>query len=290
MRTRAIAILLLTALLGVVLAHPMAQDRRPGKISPSLRARVAKGERVPVIIELRAQPDDAPDLPRAQAVARGIARAQDGFLIRTPGYGHIKRLTSLPIVAIEVDERVLTHLDADLEVVSVTLDERRKPSLMTSVPLVGAPAAWALGDSGVGWSIAVLDTGVAKNHPFLAGKVVSEACYGTDTATATSMCPGAEDTTGGWLRPAVSCRRKRVRPRHPRRGHRRRAQWHALRRGQGRVDHRDQGLFGHQRFKLLLSRPVSVRRGIRLGHPRRAGSRVCAANTVRHRGREPEPW
>jgi subtilisin family serine protease len=195
MRSRAIAIVLLTALLGVVLAHPMAQGRRPGKISPGLRARVASGARVPVIIELRAQPDDAPDLPRAHAIARGIARAQDGFLLRTPGYGHIKRLTSLPIVAIEVDERVLADLDADPDVVSVALDEPRRPSLMQSVPLVGAPGAWSLGASGTGWSIAVLDTGVDKNHPFLAGKVVSEACYGTNSAAASSSCPGGEDTT-----------------------------------------------------------------------------------------------
>jgi hypothetical protein len=195
MRTRAIAIILLTLLLGVVFAHPMAQGRQPGKISPGLRARVASGARVPVVIELRAQPDDAPDLPRARAEARGIARAQESFLIRTPGYGHIKRLTSLPIVAIEVDERVLADLEADPDVVSVTLDERRKPSLMTSVPLIGAPTAWSLGASGLGWAVAVLDTGVAKQHPFLVGKVVSEACYGTNTADTASMCPGAVESS-----------------------------------------------------------------------------------------------
>jgi hypothetical protein len=69
-----------------------------------------------------------------------------------------------------VDERVLADLDADPDVVSVTLDARRKPSLMQSVPLVGAPAAWALGASGAGWSVAVLDTGVAKQHPFSRAK------------------------------------------------------------------------------------------------------------------------
>src|SRR5262245_62576163 len=147
MRTRAIAFVLLTVLLGVVFAHPRAQGR-PGKIGPGLSARAATGERVPVVIELRAQPDDSPDLPPGQAKARGIAWAQERFLIRTPGYGHIKRLSSLPIVAIEVDEQILTGLDADPDVISVALDEPRPPSLMTSVPLVGAPTAWSLGASG----------------------------------------------------------------------------------------------------------------------------------------------
>src|SRR6185312_8558092 len=60
---------------------------------------------------------------------------------------------------------------------------------------VGAPTAWGLGASGLGWSIAVLDTGVDKTHPFLAGKVVSEACYGTNMAGVASTCPGSVDTT-----------------------------------------------------------------------------------------------
>jgi subtilisin family serine protease len=47
-----------------------------------------------------------------------------------------------------------------------------------------------LGFEGNGWAVAVLDTGVDKNHNFLSGKVVSEACYSTNNFIATSLCPG----------------------------------------------------------------------------------------------------
>src|SRR5262249_8827899 len=51
---------------------------------------------------------------------------------------------------------------------------------------------------GSGKTIAVLDSGVDKNHPWLAGKVVSEACYSTNNSAEqySSLCPGgvAEST------------------------------------------------------------------------------------------------
>lgn len=46
---------------------------------------------------------------------------------------------------------------------------------------------------GVGQTVAILDTGVEKTHPFLMGKVVSEACYSTNNADLSSerpVCPG----------------------------------------------------------------------------------------------------
>ena len=43
-----------------------------------------------------------------------------------------------------------------------------------STPLVGATATQAAGVDGSGQAIAVLDTGIDKAHPFLAGKVVDE--------------------------------------------------------------------------------------------------------------------
>ncbi|HKX27678.1 MAG TPA: PA14 domain-containing protein, partial [Blastocatellia bacterium] len=61
-----------------------------------------------------------------------------------------------------------------------------------SIPIVGADKAWAAGYTGEGKVVAVLDSGVDKNHSFLAGKVVSEACYSTTDLEIgfNSLCPG----------------------------------------------------------------------------------------------------
>jgi subtilisin family serine protease len=50
---------------------------------------------------------------------------------------------------------------------------------------------------GAGKSIVILDTGVDKNHPALANKVVSEACYSTSAAGRgiTSLCPGGASSS-----------------------------------------------------------------------------------------------
>ena len=53
----------------------------------------------------------------------------------------------------------------------------------------------------MGQTIAVLDTGVDKRHPFLSGKIVSEACYSTTNvgSQVSSVCPGGvqESTAPG---------------------------------------------------------------------------------------------
>ncbi|MEM9608136.1 MAG: S8 family serine peptidase [Actinomycetota bacterium] len=50
-------------------------------------------------------------------------------------------------------------------------------ALDRSIPLIGADQLHSQGIDGSGWVVAVLDTAVDPDHPFLAGAVVREACF-----------------------------------------------------------------------------------------------------------------
>jgi subtilisin family serine protease len=81
-------------------------------------------------------------------------------------------------------------LAQDPQVESIQEDALFYPTLVDSTSIVGAVSGWAKGFTGAAQTVAILDTGVDKAHDFFAGKVVSEACYSTNSATSVSVCPG----------------------------------------------------------------------------------------------------
>ena len=102
-----------------------------------------------------------------------------------------KRFETVPYVALDVDNQDFSALLNHPGVLEIYEDKLHAASLSESVPIIRANAAWASGYTGSGWSVAILDTGVDKTHPFLANKVVSEACYSTEMAgVSSSLCPG----------------------------------------------------------------------------------------------------
>ncbi|MFI0418108.1 S8 family peptidase [Spongiactinospora sp. 9N601] len=61
----------------------------------------------------------------------------------------------------------------------VWLDGKVRASLEHSVPQVGAPEAWKSGFDGKGVKVAVLDSGIDRDHPDLRGKVTDERNFTT---------------------------------------------------------------------------------------------------------------
>ncbi|MFF1415241.1 S8 family serine peptidase [Streptomyces sp. NPDC058289] len=98
---------------------------------------------------------------------------------------------TLPMVTLRVNRSGLDSLSTMAGVVSVTEDIPVEPTLNESTAKIGSDVAVAAGKTGAGSAIAILDTGVATGHPFLAGRVKAEACFSvTDAAYgATSLCP-----------------------------------------------------------------------------------------------------
>jgi len=178
----------------------------------ALRAKAEAPGGVRVIVGVKAafQPEGTLVSGHAAMQRGGIAAAQSRVLARIEGYlagAPVTRFETIPYFATRVTAGALEALQKDPDVTSVQEDKLAKADLAQSVPLIHAPEVWAAGYSGSGWAVAVLDTGVDSTHPFLAGKVVSEACYSTTDAgqDCQSACPGgvSESTAAGSAMPPL---------------------------------------------------------------------------------------
>ena len=180
----AVAMAVMVMVIGMAPAHAVPLDSSgpapspTAKVDKALRALVADGHKVRVNVTTRTRAD----LPKA---------VRAGEVVR--------KLHRLPVVTMRVDEAELDQLAAQPGVVSVAEDRPEHATLAESVPLIGGDKTRAAGLTGAGNVVALLDTGVATHHPFLAGRVTSEACFSPIDAGygATSLCPDGTDQQEG---------------------------------------------------------------------------------------------
>lgn len=180
-----------------------AVERTVARDLERLLPRAAQGDQLRVIalFELPEALDAqlAPDESSARRARLG--ELQEEVLARlgaTRAREH-RRFRLVPGLALTVDETALRLLGAMPEVVSIEEDRWQPAALSGSVPLIGAPTAWTAGYTGAGQVVAILDTGVDRNHPFLAGKVILEACYSTNDPAneVVSACPNGQEQQVG---------------------------------------------------------------------------------------------
>ena len=110
--------------------------------------------------------------------------ADDAFSVRQIG--------SLPIAVAEVNRAGFERLKENSSIAAIHVDEPQSPFLHGSLPLMEVDAAREAGILGTGYSIAILDTGVNYQHPFLEGKLQSEACFSNSQSelyNARTLCP-----------------------------------------------------------------------------------------------------
>jgi hypothetical protein len=172
-----------------------------------LATRAATEGSVRVIVGLELPTQAEGRLPAGMVVQQraSIRAAQNTavnqLLMGTASRAHT-RFDTIPFLAIEADANAMARLRSSPLVRHIQEDRLATPSLLQSNPLIHATTAWSHGHSGAGWAVAVLDTGVDKTHPFLAGKVVSEACYSSNFShpdhpqhTSQTLCPGGATAT-----------------------------------------------------------------------------------------------
>ncbi|MDH3502811.1 MAG: S8 family serine peptidase [Nitrosopumilus sp.] len=109
----------------------------------------------------------------------------------------IYQFKHIPYISTTINLDSLNILQSSPMVSSIMQDVAVPLLLYQSNTIIGADKVWLesfeeVGYTGAGQQIAVLDTGVDKNHPFLIGKIVSEACFSSNVPSegSTSLCPG----------------------------------------------------------------------------------------------------
>jgi subtilisin family serine protease len=196
-----------TALMGAGQAPGLpAADGSP-IVSERVRDAAVRQGLIRVLVELRLE--SGPFVPeRRIGTAAGvlaqrdaIARARGRVLARlSPATGRaVRQLQTTPYVAVVVTPAGLAALEAaGGDVVRVVEDAVARPSLIESVPHIGGDQVWAAGFEGAGLTIAVLDSGVDRTHPFLSGRIAAEACFSSTTpGFSQSLCPNGLDEQVG---------------------------------------------------------------------------------------------
>ena len=154
------------------------------KIPNELYEKVYEETYARVLVELH--PEGGPHIPEGElppwmaAEQRAdIAAAQKNLLndLSESDTLTLRQYGTVPMVALDVSIDGLSALEYAPGVVAVRPDRLIEASLAESVPLIEGDLAHARGYDGAGTVVAILDTGVEASHPFLAGKVVEEACY-----------------------------------------------------------------------------------------------------------------
>lgn len=121
----------------------------------------------------------------------------------------------IPYMSLEVSEEALAILESLPEVLYIqrnktykpiepvmdkqeTKDGISKPMLDASVKKIGAENAHLMGYTGMGYYVAVLDSGILRSHEFFNGKHIIEACFSTGT-NGNGECPNGGTEEYGYL-------------------------------------------------------------------------------------------
>jgi subtilisin family serine protease len=164
---------------------------RRAVVGPEVRMALAARAWVRVIVALR-------PTGRSPSVAatseRRIAASQQAVLRRlaSTDFRTADRWRTIPGLAGEVTAAGLAKLAADPQVVRVDLDPPGGGDDSESLPLIRGDVVHAQGFLGVGTTVAILDSGVDRADPDLAGAIVAEHCV-----VAPNGCPnGAGEQDG----------------------------------------------------------------------------------------------
>jgi len=144
--------------------------------------------RVMVAFVTEGRADEAPGRGR-----RRIAEVADAIMAAgAHDFAVRRRFASVRALAGEATAAGVARLLARSEVRRVDLDVSGTHAMTQSLPIVKLPDVKALGFTGQGVTVAVIDSGVDRDHADLADSLVGEACF-----CGGGCCPGGGTTADG---------------------------------------------------------------------------------------------
>jgi subtilisin family serine protease len=163
-------------------------------LAQALAASAIGTVRVNVMTNVRTAAETKMSVGQRAAQRSAIARSLAGVEASLAGTNSrvLSSLNTVPALTVEVDRAGLAALRANPAVSSITLDREYGLLLDSSTAVIQSDRLNQAGVLGNGWEggpgrsrVVVIDTGFARNHNALVGRVVSEACFSAGNA-----CPG----------------------------------------------------------------------------------------------------
>ncbi|MFT5084347.1 MAG: subtilisin family serine protease [Lentisphaeria bacterium] len=154
-----------------------------------LKAKVQNRDKLRVIVRYKNETLDGelqrPDHKKAFDVA--------DLKMQNMGFTAKKRIKSFDVAVYEIDAQQLDKLLDSGLIDKLQEDIPVPPSLLQSIPFIGADAIYNRGYRAQDYAVAVFDTGIETSHSFLGGRVVEEACFSSDSLLSNSLCPNGEE-------------------------------------------------------------------------------------------------
>ena len=182
-------------------------------VQPEVQVTIDAGDIAPVILKLAVTPvgTDEERIEQVRAARNELlAQLPAGSWTGTDNVG------TLPYIALSLDAAgfeatrnsgvvSMINDDEQLFVSASSLEPSStvSPSSINSTATMGATAAWAAGWKGAGSTVAVIDTGVQTDHPYLmrgsTKKTIAEACFtivGSSCPSGAEMTPNSDPIPG----------------------------------------------------------------------------------------------
>jgi subtilisin family serine protease len=173
-----------SSLLLMAAALAFGAASRAGTVADAAWQAAAADGKVRVLVSLR--PREGERTPAA------LAAEIDALLATLPETTSVvRRFATVPALAVVVDAEALAALAAAPGVDRVDPDVGGSGSLLQGLPLARIDAVRALGFTGAGTKVAIIDSGIRLDHASFAGRIVDEACF------CTGCCPGGGSTQFG---------------------------------------------------------------------------------------------